>query len=142
MTPATSSKNSATASKRLAAKPSAGLKRNGHHASASPDQTSRGQTTQGQALTVTVRIPSESSLDEATARRLLTLALVGSGHLSQSQAARSLGISRYDLLELMGTYSLPIVRLDNEEAATENRNLQEVRALRNRRHTALKAARP
>jgi hypothetical protein len=81
-------------------------------------------------------VPQGTEIDETMATRLLTLALVSSGHLSQSHAARSLGISRYDLIELMGEYSLPIVRLSDEEAEVESRHLREVQALRG---TALKA---
>jgi hypothetical protein len=81
-------------------------------------------------LTVSLQLPQGATIDQMTAQRLLTLALVSSGHLSQSQAAKLLHVSRYDLIDMMGEHSLPIVRLSEEETATEGRHLRELQALR------------
>ena len=103
-------------------------KTNGH--GSKKKKTETGSTANGHALTVSLRVPAGVNVDAATAQRLLTLALVSSGYLSQSQAAQSLNISRYDLIEMMGQYSLPIVRLSQEEVAIEKRHLRELQSLR------------
>lgn len=104
------------------AQPATTGQRNGHNKST--------PGTNGHTLAVSVAVPQGAEIDEATATRLLTLALVSSGHLSQSQAARSLQVSRYDLIEMMGEHSLPVVRLSDEESAVEQRHLQELQTLR------------
>lgn len=88
------------------AQPATTGKRNGH--------TKTPPAITAPALAISVAVPQGAEVDEATATRLLTLALVSSGHLSQSQAARSLQVSRYDLIEMMGEHSLPVVRLSHE----------------------------
>ena len=95
---------------------------------AEPDHTAA----ETQVLTVSVALPKSVQVDERTAREILTLSLVQSGHLSQSQAAQVLGISRYDLVELMGRYGVPIVHLSRDEAEQEARHLEELTALRSR----------
>lgn len=85
-----------------------------------------------QVLTLSVSLPKSAQVDERTARELLTLSLVQSGHLSQSQAAQVLGISRYDLLDLMGRYDLPVVHMSQSEIEREGRHLDELQAIRSR----------
>jgi len=82
------------------------------------------------AITVSLSLPETSGVDEQTARELLVLALVESGRLSQSQGAETLGIGRYDLIDLMGQYRIPVVRLSPLEQAQELAELDRLRALR------------
>lgn len=93
----------------------------------------RGQErAEGRVLTLSVSLPQSIQVDEQAARELLTLALVQSGRLSQSQAAHVLGIGRYDLLTLMGRYGVPVVSLSAAEREQETRHLEELQQLRTR----------
>ena len=116
------------------AQPATTGKRNGH--------TQTPPATTGPTLAISVAVPQGAEIDDATATRLLTLALVSSGHLSQSQAARSLQVSRYDLIEMMGEHSLPVVRLSDEESSAEQRHLRELQALRGTPKTSPRAVHP
>ncbi len=72
--------------------------------------------------TVTVELPddlvellgSAESL-AVQARRALVLDLLRQGQVSQGKAARLLGITRYDILDLMAEYEIPSGPLTAEE---------------------------
>lgn len=70
-------------------------------------------------LTVSVPLPTDLDIDAQTAKELLILSLVDSGRLSQSQATDSLWISRYDLIELMGKYEVPVMHYGAGDLAKE-----------------------
>lgn len=82
-------------------------------------------------LTISIALPQTLQMDEQTARELLVLALVESGRLSQSQGAQVLEISRYDLIDLMGKYDIPVVRLSQQDMEHEQTSLRELQAQRN-----------
>ena len=81
-------------------------------------------------LTVSISLPTAVQLTEQEAKELLVLKLVDEGILSQSQAADLLGVSRYDLIELMGKHHLPIMRYSPEDWEKESRVLEELQAQR------------
>lgn len=73
--------------------------------------------------TVTVELPEElveeiGSLDALAvqARRALVLDLLRQGRLSQGQVARLLGLTRYDVLDLMAEYQIVSGPLTAEKA--------------------------
>jgi predicted DNA-binding protein (UPF0251 family) len=55
------------------------------------------------------------------AQEALVMALLREHHLSQGKAAEILGISRYDVFELMTQYQVPVSALPAEELAGELR---------------------
>lgn len=83
-------------------------------------------------LTISVSLPLNVEVDEQTAKELLVLSLLSGGRLSQSQAAQVLGVSRYDLLELMGQHGVPVLRYGPGEIEKEERHLLELQAIRER----------
>ncbi len=54
------------------------------------------------------------------ARRVLVLDLLRAGEISQGKAARLLGITRYDILDLMAEYEIPSGPLTAEEMREES----------------------
>jgi len=52
-------------------------------------------------------------------REALVMELVRLGRLSEAQAAKILSLSRWELLEAMGRYQVPAVRLSPEELRQE-----------------------
>ena len=76
--------------------------------------------------TVTVELPdalvellgSAESL-AVQARRALVLDLLRQGQVSQGKAARLLGLTRYDILDLMAEYEIPSGPLTAEETREE-----------------------
>jgi len=76
--------------------------------------------------TVTVELPddlvellgSAESL-AVQARRALVLDLLRQGQVSQGKAARLLGLTRYDILDLMAEYEIPSGPLTAEEMREE-----------------------
>jgi len=78
-------------------------------------------------LTLSLSLPQSLQIDEHSAKELLVLALVESGRLSQSQGAQVLDMTRYELLELMGTYNIPVSRLSQSEHETERKSLSTLR---------------
>ncbi|MBI3948894.1 MAG: UPF0175 family protein [Acidobacteria bacterium] len=81
-------------------------------------------------LTVSLSLPATVKITEQEAKELLMLKLVDEGVLSQSQGADLLGISRYELIELMGKHHLPIMRYTLKDWEEENRVLKELQAQR------------
>ena len=57
-------------------------------------------------LTITLSLPATVKVTEQQAREVLVLKLVDEGVLSQSEAAEALGISRAEVIELMGKHSI------------------------------------
>lgn len=79
--------------------------------------------------TVTIELPDElvarlgSSDDLASqARRALILDLLRRGEISQGTTARLLGITRYDLLDLLAAYEIPSGPLTAEEMQQDIEN--------------------
>jgi predicted HTH domain antitoxin len=81
-------------------------------------------------LTVSIPLPVAAKITEQEAKVLLVLKLVDEGVLSQSQAAALLGVSRYDLVELMSQHNLPIVRYSPEDWHKENQVIEGLRIQR------------
>ena len=55
----------------------------------------------------------------AKAKEALIMELLREHHVSQGKAAEILGISRYDLFDLMTKYHVPVIDLTAEELAAE-----------------------
>jgi predicted HTH domain antitoxin len=55
------------------------------------------------------------------AKEAFVIELLREHHLSQGKAAEILGISRYDLFDLMTKYQVPVIDLTEEELAAELR---------------------
>jgi len=89
-------------------------------------------------LTFSLSVPVSLQLDEVAAKQLFVLALVESGHLSQSQGAETLGISRYDLIHLMGLCGFPVSRLSGEEREQERQTLAKLGTVRGQPPSALR----
>ena len=53
------------------------------------------------------------------AKEALVMELLREHHISQGKAAEILGISRYDLFDLMTKYQVPVIDLTEEELAAE-----------------------
>ena len=67
------------------------------------------------SLAITLALPKSVKLGKNEARDLLALRLLDEGRLSQSQAAKALGITRHELLELMARHQVPVVRYAADE---------------------------
>lgn len=81
-------------------------------------------------VTISVPLPLSAGIDAKTARELFVLSLVDGGRLSQSEGAEILGISRYDLIELMGKHGIPIVRYGPGDLERETKHLEELDRIR------------
>jgi predicted HTH domain antitoxin len=81
-------------------------------------------------LTITLSLPATVQVTEQQAREVLVLKLVDEGVLSQSDAAEALGISRAEVIELMGQHSIPVMRYGPGDFEQESKALQELQALR------------
>jgi predicted HTH domain antitoxin len=89
-------------------------------------QQKRGMRT----LTISISLPVTAKVTERQATELLVLKLVDEGVLSQSQAADLLGVSRYNLIELMSRHQIPVMRYSSKDWSQENRVLEELQAQR------------
>jgi predicted HTH domain antitoxin len=81
-------------------------------------------------LNISLSLPATAKVTERQATELLVLKLVDEGVLSHSQAADLLGVDRYDLIELMSKYQIPIMRYSPKDWSQENRALEELQAQR------------
>jgi predicted HTH domain antitoxin len=81
-------------------------------------------------LTITLSLPATVQVTEQQAREVLVLKLVDEGVLSQSDAAEALGISRAEVIELMGQHSIPVMRYGPGDFEQESKALHELQALR------------
>lgn len=81
-------------------------------------------------LTINFPLPENVTLIESEAKELLMLKLVEEGIISQSEAAKALGISRYDLIEKMGRHHVPIMRYSKEDLEKEESVISKLRKKR------------
>jgi predicted HTH domain antitoxin len=81
-------------------------------------------------LTITLSLPATVKVTEQQARELLVLKLMDEGILSQSEAAEALGISRAEVIELMGKHSIPVMRYGPGDFEQESKALNELQARR------------
>ena len=81
-------------------------------------------------LTITLSLPATVKVTEQQAREVLVLKLVDEGVLSQSEAAEALGISRAEVIELMGKHSIPVMRYGPGDFEQESKALNELQARR------------
>ena len=87
-------------------------------------------TTTTRTLTITLSLPATVKVTEQQAREVLVLKLVDEGVLSQSEAAEALGISRAEVIELMGKHSIPVLRYGPGDFEKESKVLNELQARR------------
>jgi predicted HTH domain antitoxin len=78
------------------------------------------------ARTITIELPDDlvaalDSLDgiEDRAWKALVLDLLRDGHISQGKAAHLLGVTRYDILDLMASHYIPLGPRTPEEVDQE-----------------------
>ena len=83
--------------------------------------------------TLTIEVPEElfdllGSPDEAAqrARQALVIEFLREGRLSQGQAARVLGVTRWDILDLMAQFSIPSGPETAEEMRRDIENAKRV----------------
>jgi hypothetical protein len=81
-------------------------------------------------LTITLSLPTTVKVTEQQAKEVLILKLVDEGVLSQSEAAEALGISRAEVIELMGKHSIPVMRYGPGDFEKESTVLNELQARR------------
>jgi predicted HTH domain antitoxin len=81
------------------------------------------------AKTITLELPEDlvaalGSLDEVAsrARKALILDLLRDAHITQGQAARFLGVTRYDILDLMALHRIPSGPQTAEEMELDIKN--------------------
>ena len=86
------------------------------------------------SLAITLKLPDSVRLAQDEARDLLVLRLLDEGRLSQSQAAKALGVTRHELLELMARHEVPVVRYTADEWNREAAVLISARQPAQRRH--------
>ena len=84
-------------------------------------------------LTIKLALPGSVELSQEEARELLVLRLVDEARLSQSQAAQMLGLTRYNLIELMARHKVPVVRYTGSDWERESRVLGSAGQLRRQR---------
>ena len=80
-------------------------------------------------LTITISLPATVKVTEQQAREVLILKLVDEGFLSQSDVPEALGISRAEVIELMGQHSIPVMRYGPGDFEQESKALNELQAL-------------
>jgi predicted DNA-binding protein (UPF0251 family) len=93
-------------------------------------QLATAHTKTTRTLTITLSLPATVKVTEQQAREVLVLKLVDEGVLSQSDAAEALGISRAEVIELMGQHSIPVMRYGPGDFEQESKALNELQALR------------
>jgi hypothetical protein len=81
-------------------------------------------------LTITLSLPATANVTEQHAKEVLVLKLVDEGVLSQSEAAEALGISRTEVIALMGKYRIPVMRYGPGDLEKENTVLHELQVRR------------
>jgi len=81
-------------------------------------------------LTINLSLPATAKVTEVEAKQVLVLKLVDEGILSQSEAAEALGLSRAEVIELMGKYHIPIMRYSPRDWEQESQVLEELNARR------------
>ncbi|MBI1900366.1 MAG: UPF0175 family protein [Planctomycetia bacterium] len=85
------------------------------------------------SISVSLALPDSLHLTPTEAQELVVLRLLDEGRLSQSQAAKALGVTRYELLDLMARRRVPVVRYAADEWADEGRALARSGRSRGRR---------